>query len=253
MRRSDVRGSTVPTIADMAICIRRWDFSETSQTVSLFTRVHGVIRGLAKGSKRAKGRAAGGIDLLTRGHLMAIVKPAHDLALVTEWSVDEVFPHLRTQLRANRAGFLMADLVHHMLTDRDPHPRLYDALAEALDALKVERDHDRALLRFEWSLLVECGYRPELDRDAVTGAPLPRTATLAFSPRSGGVAADTGAGDRWRVRIETVQLLREVAGGGSAEGADEGTVRRAAWLLASYLRELIGRELPTMPAVFPER
>ena len=44
----------MPIIADTAICIRCWDFSETSQTVSLVTREHGVVRGLAKGAKREK-------------------------------------------------------------------------------------------------------------------------------------------------------------------------------------------------------
>ena len=42
----------MPTITDNAICIRRWDYSETSQTVSLLLRNHGVIRGLVKGAKR---------------------------------------------------------------------------------------------------------------------------------------------------------------------------------------------------------
>ncbi|MCH7601829.1 MAG: recombination protein O N-terminal domain-containing protein, partial [Planctomycetes bacterium] len=42
----------MPKIAYYAICIRRWDFSETSQTVSLFTSEAGIIRGLAKGAKR---------------------------------------------------------------------------------------------------------------------------------------------------------------------------------------------------------
>ena len=42
------------TIEDNAFCLRRWDFSETSQTASLLTRDHGVLRGLAKGAKRPK-------------------------------------------------------------------------------------------------------------------------------------------------------------------------------------------------------
>ena len=37
------------TIHDQGVCIRHWDFSETSQTVSLFGRSLGVVRGLAKG------------------------------------------------------------------------------------------------------------------------------------------------------------------------------------------------------------
>ncbi|MHC4990131.1 MAG: DNA repair protein RecO, partial [Planctomycetota bacterium] len=69
----------MPTIQDQAVCIRHWDFSETSQTVSLLSREHGVIRGLAKGAKREKGTFSGGIDLLTVGEVVAITKRGREL------------------------------------------------------------------------------------------------------------------------------------------------------------------------------
>ena len=51
---------------DQAVCIRMIDWSETSQIVALLTREHGVLRGLAKGSKRmspsAISRFSGGIE-----------------------------------------------------------------------------------------------------------------------------------------------------------------------------------------------
>jgi DNA repair protein RecO (recombination protein O) len=242
----------MPTISDIAVCIRRWDFSETSQTVSLFTRDHGLVRGLAKGAKRATGRYSGGIDLLTLGHVVAIVRPAQELALITEWTTEDSFPHLRRRLDANRAALFIIDLVHHMLTDIDPHPGLFDALVAALAGLAMAGAIDGVLVRFQWALLVETGYRPELDRDAATGAPAPHTATLAFSPRAGGLVADTGAGDRWRVRRQTIDILRQVSRGGAPDSPDPAAISRAAHLLATYLRELIGRDLPTMHAVFPE-
>ena len=65
----------MPTVTDMAICLRRWDYSETSQTVRLFARDYGTVRGIVKGAKQPKGTFAGGIDLLTCGQLVAIVKP----------------------------------------------------------------------------------------------------------------------------------------------------------------------------------
>ena len=49
---------------DEAICIRHWDFSETSQTVGLFSRTHGLIRAIAKGSRRERGGFSGGVDLI---------------------------------------------------------------------------------------------------------------------------------------------------------------------------------------------
>ena len=74
------------TIRDQAVCVRQWDFSETSQTVSLFCREQGMIRGLAKGSRRERSSFSGGFDLFTRGEIVAIVKPGRDLATLTEWT-----------------------------------------------------------------------------------------------------------------------------------------------------------------------
>ena len=74
----------VPQLRDIAVCVRHWDFSETSQTVSLLTREHGILRGLAKGSRRDKGDFSGGIDLLTCGEVIAIVKPSGAMATLTQ-------------------------------------------------------------------------------------------------------------------------------------------------------------------------
>ena len=175
----------MPTITDQAVCVRHWDFSETSQTVSLFAREHGLIRGLAKGSRREKGNFSGGIDLLTRGELVAIVKPSRELANLTAWHLEEIFWSLRRSLPANRLGMYMADLVNRMVSAHDPHPALWDAFVVALRGLGG--DGEGTLLTFQVALLAETGYRPELDRDAETGGPLPDDGeTLAFSPRHGG-------------------------------------------------------------------
>jgi len=243
----------MPTISDTAVCIRRWDFSETSQTVSLLTREHGVVRGLAKGAKRETGVFSGGFDVLTRGHVVAILKPGRDLATLTEWHLQETYRVLRKRLEANRAGLYMADLVHHMVTVQDPHPDLFDALAAALGGLAEPGETGSVLLRFQWAVLHETGYRPELGRDVETGAALPAgAATLAFSPRLGGVVADEEGPDRWRVRRTTIDLLRRMAEGELAQGPDAASVDRANRLLASYCREIVGRDLPTMRWAFSD-
>ena len=239
----------MPTVTDNAICIRRWDYSETSQTVSLFLRNHGIVRGIVKGAKRAGGSFDGGVDLLTHGQVVAIVTPSRDLATVTAWHVLAIFRPLREHVGANRAGLYMVDLVHHMLTDHDPHPRLFDALRDSLAMLDLTNRHGQTLLAWTWVLLCETGYRPQLDRDAETGGPLPqRTPTLAFSASAGGVVADTGGADRWRVRRETIDLLRQVAAGQAPGGSPD----RANRLLAFYIRSLLGREPNTMRWVFPD-
>lgn len=233
----------MPTITDTAICIRRWDYSEFSQTVSLFGRDHGITRGLVKGAKRARGSFSGGLDLLTCGEVVAIIKPGRDLATVTQWHLLETYPALRQRLDANRAGLYMADLIHLMLVEHDPHPALFEALRTALGNLD---DAPRTLLGFQWKLLCETGYRPRLDTDAQTGRALPQEGpNLAFSPSAGGAVADTGAADRWRVRRRTIDLIRAIAAGKPCGGEDRKLVEHANRLLAAYIRELLGNEPKT--------
>src|SRR5262249_54000550 len=153
--------------------IRLWDWSETSQTVSLFTRSHGLIRALAKGSKRERSPFSGGIDLLTRGQVLAIIKPNSDLATLTAWDLQELFPAIRRSLSAIHSAIYLAALVQHILDERDAHPALFDAALTALRALGTPDQDRRAILVFQWTALVEAGYRPQLDADAATGAPLP--------------------------------------------------------------------------------
>jgi DNA repair protein RecO (recombination protein O) len=280
---------------DQAICIRHLDWSETSQVVELVTRAHGKVRGLAKGSKRLSPssvqRFSGGLDLLTAGELVAVIRPTSDLATITEWDLQQPWRALRADLEAQRLALYAADVCHALLADHDPHPGAFTALARFLDALTQDEPHARPahLLVFQWALLTEVGYRPLLDKDAVTGAALSTSAALAFAPKAGGfttqgvsgAATSMSAGGPWRVRGETVAVLRAVAakenGGeyanpqalvgarGDDEAVAEGGANPPAWLAARgddeaaaegvmranrllcvYVRALVDRELPTM-------
>ena len=235
------------SIRDDAICVRHWDFSETSQTVSLLLREHGLLRGLAKGARREKGAFSGGIELLTRGQVVGIVKSSTALATLTSWDLCETFPAVRGSYEAYGAAMYMADLTGQLLRDGDPHPGVYDALLKALRGLG--QAVGRELLAFQWSLLAECGYAPELTNDVRTSTPLERASTYGFAPSLGGLVADEGDGAWWRVRANTIDVLRGVDSTGEASGSDE-AVDRANRLLASYVREILGKEPPSMGVVF---
>jgi DNA repair protein RecO (recombination protein O) len=255
----------MPPVIDEALCIRQWDWSETSQTVMLFARAHGLVRALAKGSRRPKSPYSGGVDVLTRGNIGLILRPQSELALLTEWDLAETFPALRTSLPVHHAGLFIADLLGHAVTDHDPHPVLYDAAVASLRLMRSPADVHPALLAFMWTLLTETGYSPVLDHDVrSTGHDaLPAAPSYRFAPDLGGLTADVphdahAAGVRsWRVRASTIELLRALERNGLAGVAevmaarpDPRGVERAARLLASYLRHNLGQEPPTMSLIF---
>lgn len=243
------------TTFDEGICIRHWDFSETSQTVTLFGKSLGLVRGLAKGARRERGAFDGGIDLLSCGRFGAILKPGRELATLTEWDLVELYPRLRVDLAANQAAFYMADLVGRMLQAEDPHPRLYDAFVRALRVLGSARESSEpdtsggaALLAFQWVLLVETGFQPRLE--------IPDDADVVeFAPDSGGfVDGANGAveGVRWKVRRTTALCIQAEAGAQPVTSTPE-VVDRANRLLAAHLRHTLGTEPPTMHLVFGRR
>ncbi len=244
----------MPVIRDDAICLRLLDWSETSQIVVLLTAEYGKISGAAKGAKRTNPSAiqkfSGGFDLLTRGEVVLYTKAGRELANLAEWDLRETHPHLRRELRAHQLAMYAADMTHHLLSDHDPHRATFDALVGFLEALADAKRHAPALVAFQWRVIEDCGYRPELEQDAETGAALDREAgTVAFSPLAGGLVADTGAGDRWRTRQGTAAVLRRAAGGESLTDLPAPDVERAARLLCTYIRSIIDRHLATMDAI----
>lgn len=251
----------MPPVLDQGLCIRQWDWSETSQTAEVFCRTQGLVRGLAKGSRRQKSNYDGGLEVLTRGDVGVIVRPSSDLALITEWRLTDPFRPLRKSLGAYHSGLYIADLIHHAIHDQDPHPELFDAAIESLGLITTAADAPFALLKFHWSLLVETGYRPELDADVATGDQLAPVPAYAFSPALGGFHVESAdaapppdAGTTWRVRSQTLDLLRRLSAGGLpgalSPGPDAQALDRANRLLASYLRHVLGTEPPTMRVVF---
>ncbi len=242
----------MPRFKDQAICIRHIDWSETSQVVVLLTQEHGKLRGLAKGSKRTSPssvqRFSGGIELLTMGQVVAVTKRTAELATLTEWDLQEDHHYLRRDLTAQRLAMYAADLANAILADEDAHPGAFAAVSEFLAGLADGADRGAALLRFQWALLEDCGFRPELGRDVRRDGPLGKARAYTFDPVAGGLTVENGVAD-WRVRAKTVALLRRVLEGEDISGADADSVGRANRLLCVYARAILDKELPTMGVV----
>ena len=238
----------MPRIEDEALCIRHWDWSETSQTVSLFGRGQGLVRGLAKGARRERGRFGGGFDLFTRGEILAIGKSDRSLLTLTDWTMLETFPRLRRDLEASRAAFYLGDLLQRTMQAQDPHPASFDAALDALRTMEAGAVPLEAIARFQWHLLVDIGYAPDLQLPEGSGP-------VRFDPGEGRfleAGVDPPPDRSWRVRRDTVAWIATLGGEDPPPESPAPEVAvRAARLLAVCLRELIGEEPMSMRQFLP--
>ena len=177
-------------VQDRCICLRKVEYSETSQILTLFGRKHGVVRVIARGAHRKTKAGAsqfgGGVDLLDVGEAVFTDRPEKEMATLTEWELREGHLQMRKSLRGLYLGFYAAELVSLLIEEHDPHPELFGRLESTLLELGTPRV-EQTFVAFEMDLLRETGYLPELGACVSCGGPVGGTGTVSFVPARGGM------------------------------------------------------------------
>lgn len=174
----------MPTYRATAVVLRRINYGETDRILTLYTREHGRISAIAKGSRKPVSRLAAGTELFTFGrYLLATGKT---LEVVTQSETRESFPNIRADINRIAYATYMAELVNETVEDRDPNPDLFDTVLSNLYLLEGGVDPEVVIRVFELQLMASSGYKPHIESCARCGAPPPKQ-RIAFSPSVGGV------------------------------------------------------------------
>jgi DNA repair protein RecO (recombination protein O) len=152
---------------DTAICLRAVNYSETSQVVTLFTRDHGKVAAMARGSRRAKSSFDGAIEVFSFGEVMLIIKDSGgQLAMLTEFEPQPRFRGFQRNLTMLNAALFGVELTERFLEDHDPHPELFDKFQKFLETLQETNAESKILawlILYQLRLLEETGLCLMLD------------------------------------------------------------------------------------------
>lgn len=242
-------------LADRCICLRKVEYSESSQILALFGRTQGLFRVIAKGAHRRTREGAsrfdGGVDLLDVGDAVMTDPAMRDLATLTEWKLVDGHLPLRRDLRSMEMGLYCAELTGLMLPEKDPQPEVFDQLLWAISELGGGR-REEALVAFVVGLIEEAGFMPELAACVVCGRPAGNGRVL-FSPGAGGVVCGqcpAPEGPKIVTESALIRMLRTIALLPKVKGvrlrlprltrAQADPLNR---VLAQYMQCILGREL----------
>lgn len=170
-----------------AFVLHRYDWSESSLILELFTRNVGRVAVVAKGAKKPSSNFR---------PVLLPLQPLHvafggDAEIRTlkgaEWLGGQVMPTGDALL----SGYYLNELLLRLLARDDPHPVLFDAYAATVRVLASDDPHTRqpALRAFELLLLREIGLLPALDMQTATLAPLQPGERYSLRPEGGLVEA----------------------------------------------------------------
>jgi DNA repair protein RecO (recombination protein O) len=109
-----------------ALVLTHIPYRESSTIVTLFTSDHGKVSGIAKGIKKQLTR---GVPL-ERGTLIDLVlyiKPGRDLHILSDISISDFFPVIRSSLEKTAFRDIALELLIKAIKDTESHPELYMA------------------------------------------------------------------------------------------------------------------------------
>ena len=178
-----------------AFVLHRYEWSESSLILDLFTRERGRLAVAAKGARRPYSQL--------RPILLPFQRVSVTLGKAPADPDAEIFTLRQAEWGGGApsvgggalfAGFHLNELLMRLLARQDPHPALFDAYAATLPALAGGEDAraQAALRAFELLLLRETGVLPDLTQVTLTLQPLSDGEAYQLRPDSGLVRVATG-------------------------------------------------------------
>jgi DNA repair protein RecO (recombination protein O) len=199
---------------------------EADVIVEVITAAHGRHLGLVKGGRSRV--------------LRPVLQAGNTLSLTWRARLHEHLGNFRVEPMIERSSELMASAVGafglalagehlRLLPERDPHPRLFEALGLMLDRFHRPALAAEMMARFEVLLLDELGFGLDLESCAATGR---RDDLVYVSPKSGR-AVSREAGEPYRDRLLPLPAFLN---GPLREDVDTAMLQQA-FLLTGYFLE----------------
>ena len=166
-----------------AYVLHRYDWSETSLILEVFTRHHGRMALVAKGVKRPSSSFRPILLPLQPLHLAFGGDAEIKTLKAAEWQGGHVMP----TGDALMSGYHLNELLLNLLAREDPHPTLFDVYASVVQVIASEHGEvlESALRAFELLLLREIGLLPLLDAQTMTLVALHPQACYSLVPEGG--------------------------------------------------------------------
>jgi DNA repair protein RecO (recombination protein O) len=199
------------------VVLRRRNIGEADSIFTVFTEQQGKFDAVARGIRKAKSRMRGHLEPLTISRFL--LAQGRSLDVFTQAETVRALPRIREDFERWMLATYCAELVDRYTGDRAESRDLYWLFRTVLEGLEAGAPLAQTRCYFEFHLLRDAGFDPQVGQCAHCGEPLEPEPTL-FSASVGGLVCrvcrpDAGSGRLCSVRA--IKVLRHCGRTGFAD------------------------------------
>jgi DNA repair protein RecO (recombination protein O) len=180
-----------------AIILKKHQFAETNEVVTLFSREVGKLRAVAKASKSVKSKLAFGLQQLFKVEID--LAAGKNMQTITGVKVLQAYAGIRESSGKIAAALSACEFVMKATADEHPNSELFDLLNNYLDYLSERpaqtettaqtQTTNKSLWKFIFLALGTLGFAAQMQYCVICHSPIPQ-GNSHFSFRLGGLICD---------------------------------------------------------------
>lgn len=172
-----------------AINLRSYNLSESDKIIVMYSKDKGLIKGVAKGSKKTSSKLGGRMDMLVANRIM--LHKGKNLDTICQAEAVDTFMNLRRDMDKLFYSMYCAEIVTNFGIEEDPNSEeiynLFYLLLQTMADAKTKEKTLLAVLRFQLKIMHICGYSLEMDNCVKCNCNIKNEDELYFSFEQGGI------------------------------------------------------------------
>ena len=173
-----------------AINLKSYNLSESDKIVLMYSREYGLLKGIAKGSKKPKNKLGGRMDTLVANKLM--LYKGKNLDTICQAEALNTFTNIRTDMDKMLYAMYISEIVTNYSSEEDPNSsEIYDIFYKALSKISKSKSNIEILLctmRFQLKIMQICGYELQLKYCLLCGCEINEKSGCILSTEKGGTS-----------------------------------------------------------------
>ena len=148
-----------------AINIRSYTLSESDKIIVMYSKEKGLIKGVAKGSKKTSSKLGGRMDMLVANKLM--LHKGKNLDTICQAEALDTFMNLRRDMDKLFYSMYCAEIINNFGIENDPNSEdiynLFYSFLQTISKAKTKEETLLSVLRFQLQVMNISGYSLETD------------------------------------------------------------------------------------------